>query len=158
MPRSGSRDSAEPWTEVPPELEEILRAQLSTKLSRQSAAPSEVSADQPVTAAEAAEPKTAARRGGRRKVETDGPAQPAAGTEANVEKPKPSTRSRRKPAASAESGKDASSVSESGEGTAPTESAAPKRRAPARRKAAAGSKAAAASGGGGQGGGEPAGE
>jgi uncharacterized LabA/DUF88 family protein len=33
MPRSG-RDSSEPWSEVPPELEELLRAQLSTKLTR----------------------------------------------------------------------------------------------------------------------------
>jgi uncharacterized LabA/DUF88 family protein len=152
LPRSGGRDSAEPWTEVPPELEEILRAQLSTKLSRPSAAPAAVSADQPV-AAEAAQPKPAARRGGRRKVEPEVAAQPAQVAEASVEKPKPATRSRRKPAASAESGKGASSVSESGEATTSTESAAPKRRAPARRKAAAGSKAAEASGGG-----EPAGE
>jgi hypothetical protein len=153
LPRSGGRDSAEPWTEVPPELEEILRAQLSTKLSRQSAAPAEVSADQPVAAAEAAQPKPAARRGGRRKVEPEVAAQPAEGTAASVEKPKPATRSRRKPAASAESGKAASGASESGEATASSGSAAPKRRAPARRKAAAGSKAAEASGGG-----EPAGE
>jgi uncharacterized LabA/DUF88 family protein len=153
MPRSGGRDSAEPWTEVPPELEEILRAQLSTKLSRQTAAPAEVSADQPVAAAEAAEPKTAARRGGRRKVEPEAPTKPAEGTEASAEKPKPAPRGRRKPAASAESRKSAVGASDSGEATAPTESAAPKRRAPTRRKAAAGSKAPEASGGG-----EPAGE
>ena len=152
VPRSGGRDSAEPWTEVPPELEEILRAQLSTKLSRQSAAPAEVSADQPVAAAGAAEPKPAARRGGRRKAEPEGTAKPSEGTEASVEKPRPATRSRRKPATSAESAKSASGATESGEATASTEAAAPKRRAPARRKAAAGSKAAEASGG------EPAGE
>jgi uncharacterized LabA/DUF88 family protein len=149
LPRSGGRDSAEPWTEVPPELEEILRAQLSTKLSRPSAAPAEVSADQPM-AAEAAQPKNAVRRGGRRKVEPEVTTQPAQDAGASVEKPKPATRSRRKPAASAESGRGAS---DGGEATAPTESAAPKRRAPAHRKAAAGSKAAEASGGG-----EPAGE
>lgn len=151
MPRSGGRDSAEPWTEVPPELEEILRAQLSTKLSRQSAAPAETSTEQPVALPEAAEPKPAARRGGRRKVESESPAQPAQGTDASVEKSKPAVRSRRKPAASAESGKGSASVSESGEPTAPSAPAAPKRRAPARRKAA-GSEAAETSGG------EPAGE
>jgi hypothetical protein len=148
MPRSSGRDSAEPWTEVPPELEEILRAQLSTKLSRQTAAPAEVSADQPVAAPEAAEPKTAARRGGRRKVEPEAPTNPAEGTEATAEKPKPAPRSRRTPAASAASRKSAVGAGDSGEATAPTESAAPKRRAPARRKAAAGSKAPEASGGG----------
>jgi len=142
-PRGGARDSAEPWTEVPPELEEILRAQLSTKLSRQAAAPSEAAAGEPVAGVEAAEPKTAGRRGGRRKAEAQDPAQQAEAAQAGGEKPKAATPSRRKPAASAksESGGDAAS-------------AAPKRRAPARRKAAAGPEAS----GEGQGGGEPAGE
>jgi uncharacterized LabA/DUF88 family protein len=165
VPRGPGRDSAEPWTEVPPELEEILRAQLSTKLSRQGATPSEASAGQPAAAAEAATeavaeaagPNTAGRRGGRRKVEAEAPAGPAEGTEASGEKPKPATRSRRKPAAPAEGGKNASGLSEGGDSAAPVESAAPKRRAPARRKAAAGSEPAETSGGG-QAGGEPAGE
>ncbi len=160
LPRGAGRDSAEPWTEVPPELEEILRAQLSTKLARQGAAPSEASAGQPAPAAEAsaeaAEPKTAARRGGRRKVEAEAPAGPAESTEASGEKPKPATRSRRKPATPAEGGKSATGASESGEGSAPAEAAAPKRRAPARRKAAAASAPAETDGG--QAGGEPAGE
>ena len=87
MPRSAGRDSAEPWTEVPPELEEILRAQLSTKLSRQGAAPSEASGGRPVAAAEAAvdavaAPKPAGRRGGRSKVEAQAPAGPAEGADA----------------------------------------------------------------------------
>ncbi len=141
IPRSPGRDSAEPWTEVPPELEEILRAQLSTKLSRQGAAPSEASGERPAAAAEAApdavaEPKTPGRRGGRTKVEAQAPAGPAEVADAGGEKPKPATRSRRKPAAPAEDGKATSGSSESGEGGAPVESAAPKRRAPARRKAA----------------------
>ena len=150
VPRGAGRDSAEPWTEVPPELEEILRAQLSTKLSRQGASPSEASAGQPAPAAQAAidvaaaaEPQTAGRRGGRRKVESDAPAGPAEGTEAGGEKPKPPTRSRRKPAAPAEGG----SSSESSESAAPVKSAAPKRRAPARRKAAAGPEPSETSGG-----------
>ena len=141
MPRSPGRDSAEPWTEVPPELEEILRAQLSTKLSRQGAAPSEASGGRPVAAAEAAvdaiaAPKTSARRGGRSKVEAQAPAGPAEGADAGGEKPKPATRSRRKPASPVEDEKSKSGSSESSEGGAPVESAAPKRRAPARRKAA----------------------
>jgi uncharacterized LabA/DUF88 family protein len=151
LPRSGGRDSAEPWTEVPPELEEILRAQLSTKLSRQGAVPSEVAAGE-TAPAEAAAPKTTGRRGGRRKAEVESPAVQAEGAEVSEAadgKPKPATRSRRKPAASVEGA--------SGSGAASTKAAAPKRRAPARRKAAAGSGGPEASGDG-QGGGEPAGE
>jgi hypothetical protein len=150
-PRSSGRDSAEPWSEVPPELEELLRAQLSTKLSRPMGAQAEAPApkdDAPVdiaAPAEVAAPKTGARRGVRRKAEsvpaegsaTSSEAQPEAQPEAAA---KPASRSRRKPAAT-EAAADAI-------GEAPAE-AAPKRRAPVRRKAAAAESA---------GSGEPAGE
>jgi hypothetical protein len=106
---------------------------------------------------EAAEPKAPARRGGRRKVEAEAPAQPIEATEAVavvVEKAKPASRTRRKPAASADAGGTATSAGESRETPAPAEPAAPKRRAPVRRKAAA----VSGENGEGQGGGEPAGE
>ncbi len=38
-PRSDARSSPEPWSEVPPELEELLRAQLAQKLARQEPVP-----------------------------------------------------------------------------------------------------------------------
>jgi hypothetical protein len=137
-PRSTGRDSAEPWSEVPPELEEILRAQLSTKLSRQNEAPSAPTPEVSVAAAGASEsgetPKAGARRGGRRKVEA-APVQAAeampAIAEAHVEAAealaKPAARSRRKPAAA----EVAAPAVEIGEAPA---AAAPKRRAPARKK------------------------
>ena len=37
--RNPERESAEPWSEVPPELEELLRAQLAARQSRKTAAP-----------------------------------------------------------------------------------------------------------------------
>jgi uncharacterized LabA/DUF88 family protein len=72
------RNSAEPWSEVPPELEELLRAQLSTKLSK--GAGSESTSE-------------------RQAVEATRPAAEAADGEV-VAKAKPATRSRRKPAES----------------------------------------------------------
>jgi uncharacterized LabA/DUF88 family protein len=130
--RPVGRDSAEPWSEVPPELEEILRAQLSTKISRSGEAPEAVQA---APAAEAAKP--VARRGGRRKPEAAEPvsakgAAPTAEAPA-VEKPKPATRSRRKPAA-AEAGAVPAAKAEA---TAEAATDKPKRRAPGRRKATA---------------------
>ena len=72
MPRP-ERNSSEPWSEVPPELEELLRAQLSTKLSRPSGGES--------------------ASGNRAPAE-----QPAVAAEVSGEKAKPAPRSRRKPA------------------------------------------------------------
>jgi hypothetical protein len=148
MPRQG-RDSSEPWSEVPPELEEILRAQLSTKLSR----PADTGRAE-ATAAEAgdtgeAKAKPAARS--RRKpaaeaAETMETIEVFTGVEAPVEKAKPAARSRRKPAEA--SGESAAVAAPSAEGAEP---AAPKKRAPARRKPAAAAEPTAE-------GGEPAGE
>jgi hypothetical protein len=150
--RSSGRDSAEPWSEVPPELEEILRAQLSTKLSRQAeapiAAPIEVPTDVHAEggAAEGGQtPKAGARRGGRRKVEavttagSETPAQVSSAAGAAAEAPaaiaeapaKPASRSRRKPAATEATVESAPTVDASVK-------AAPKRRAPARKKPAEG--------------------
>ncbi len=159
-PRSG-RDSSEPWSEVPPELEELLRAQLSTKISRPSGgeeAPSQVPAE--TVADEAAEAKAPARRGGRRKAvgTADAAAAPAetqgeASVEAPAEKAKPAPRTRRKAAPPSDA---AESPTAGVEASSPeAEPAAPKKRAPARRKTAAAAQAAAepiADGG------EPAGE
>jgi len=119
-PRGGGRDSSEPWSEVPPELEELLRAQLSTKLSR----PSAVGGEAPVGGSPAtAAPATAA------------PSDIKSG-EAPAAKTRSTGRGSRKPAAAA-SGADAGAVSEAGDATAP------KKRAPARRKPAAAAAAAA---------------
>jgi uncharacterized LabA/DUF88 family protein len=151
MPRMG-RDSSEPWSEVPPELEEILRAQLSTKLSR--------SADADTgRGAEAVEAKAKPAPRSRRK--------PAAAKEAVAEgmfietftlddvpaapvevKAKPAPRSRRKPAEASAEPAVAAEAAPSAEGAEP---AAPKKRAPARRKPAAAAQAPVE-------GGEPTGE
>ena len=158
----GGRDSAEPWSEVPPELEEILRAQLSTKLSRPSggegATGQPAAPTGPVVSGEATEAKAPSRRGGRRKpADADQAvvaAQPAVASEAPVEKPKPAGRGRRKPAESsgevAASGEAAASGEVAASGTE-AKSAAPKKRAPARRKTAASGEAPAE-------GGEPSGD
>jgi uncharacterized LabA/DUF88 family protein len=156
MPRSG-RDSSEPWSEVPPELEEILRAQLSTKLTRPAA---EAAQTHPVQAAEVsnepAEVKAPARRGGRRKPAETGEAAAAAVEAAapvqapvvapveapSAEKAKPAPRTRRKAAEA--SGESAATVS--APVAAEAEPAAPKKRAPARRKTATAAQAAAEGG------------
>jgi uncharacterized LabA/DUF88 family protein len=135
-PRGGGRDSAEPWSEVPPELEELLRAQLSTKLSRPGTgemAPSQDTTPPETGAGEAkAKPASRSRRkpateSGAAGGEAEAPAEKAPAGEA-----KPASRSRRKPAAEAAESGDSSGAAE---GSAP---AAPKKRAPARRKTAAG--------------------
>jgi uncharacterized LabA/DUF88 family protein len=114
-PRSGGgRDSAEPWSEVPPELEEILRQQLSSKLSRAASGGAEAPAE-----STEAESKAPARRGTRRKAEAS-----ADGASTDEAPAKPAARSRRK----------AASSDEAAEGAEP---AAPRRRAPARKKATA---------------------
>jgi uncharacterized LabA/DUF88 family protein len=135
-PRGGGRDSAEPWSEVPPELEELLRAQLSTKLSKPSGgemAPSQEAASASA-AAGAAEAKARPASRGRRKPAAE--SGEASGEVAAPAEAKPAGRSRRKPAAeSGESG----GASGAAEGSEP---AAPKKRAPARRKTAAAAAAA----------------
>jgi uncharacterized LabA/DUF88 family protein len=157
--RGGGRDSAEPWSEVPPELEELLRAQLATRLSK----PAVVGAgpNQEAHGAQAAEadevaavaaPKAPTRRGGRRKPaeasETEGGAAPVGETngETQTEKPRPAARGRRKPV----EGTVADASGETGE--VPAAAAAPKKRAPARRKpvAAAGAPADTIGEGGGE--------
>ncbi len=119
LPRGGGRDSSEPWSEVPPELEELLRAQLSTKLSRPTAVRSEAPAD---TSPASAEPHEAVGLGER--------------GEAPVTKTRSAGRGSRKPVA-AESG------AESGAVSAGSDTPAPKKRAPARRKPAAAAAAPA---------------
>jgi hypothetical protein len=144
MPRSTGRDSSEPWSEVPPELEELLRAQLSTKLSRPAeSAPSGSAA--PAASAEQTETKAPARRGGRRKpVEAGEVAAVEAVAEATpIEAPvkaKPSPRSRRKPAEPSGEAAGTAEVTPAVEVEAAP--AAPKKRAPARRKTAAAAEAA----------------
>ena len=140
LPRGG-RDSAEPWSEVPPELEELLRAQLSTKLSKPAGgetAPSGAAA--PAASGEGAEAKAPARRGGRRKPaeagEVAGAVAATGESEAPVEKAKPASRARRKPA---EPSGEASGAAPAAE----PETAAPKKRGPVRRKTAAAAQAAA---------------
>ena len=178
MPRSGGRDSAEPWSEVPPELEELLRAQLSTKLSRQGgetvptqevastsaeAGAGEAKApageaptgEAPVGNAPAGKAKPASRSRRKPVAAVDESSEAQAPNEAPVEKApagkaKPASRSRRKPAAEpAESGAAESGAAESGE------PAAPKKRAPARRKTAVAAEAAGEAIAGGS---EPTGE
>jgi uncharacterized LabA/DUF88 family protein len=101
----GGRESTEPWSEVPPEIEELLRAQLSAKMTR----PSEPEAAAPAPesegeagAAEAAElpPARPTRRGGRKKA-AEGAAAEAQEAPADAAAPAPRPRSRRKPAAEA---------------------------------------------------------
>jgi len=120
LPRGGGRDSSEPWSEVPPELEELLRAQLSTKLSR----PAPARSDAP----SAASPDIAAPV-----VDTHGDVTggaPAAKTR--------STRGRAKPIAAVEAPAGEVPAGEAPAGEAPVseagDAAAPKKRAPARRK------------------------
>jgi uncharacterized LabA/DUF88 family protein len=137
-PRPMGRDSSEPWSEVPPELEELLRAQLSTKLSRPSRSES-APADEATAAQMGEAPVEKAKPAGRSRrkpAEASGEAAaPSEISEAPVEKAKPASRSRRKPAeASVEASAEASGVD-----AAP---AAPKKRAPARKRTAAAAEAA----------------
>ena len=132
MPRPSGRDSAEPWSEVPPELEEILRAQLSTKLSRPGTGEAAPSQEAPSAEAGSGVAKAKPASRSRRKPAESGEASGEA--EASAEKAKPASRSRRKPA---ESGEASGVAAEGGE------PAAPKKRAPARRKTAVAAEAAA---------------
>ena len=97
-PRTGG--GSEPWSEVPPELEELLRAQLSTRrpaATTESATP----AAAPEATAEAEAPK---RRTTRRKTATTENATPAAAPEATAEAEAPKRRTTRRttPAAAPE--------------------------------------------------------
>jgi uncharacterized LabA/DUF88 family protein len=160
MPRPG-RDSSEPWSEVPPELEEILRAQLSTKLSRPAADTGRTAEAAPAETGDAGEAPAAkakpAPRSRRKPVATEEAAAEGmfietftmdSPSEASAEKAKPAPRARRKPAeASGEAVAEGKGDTAAPEGAEP----APKKRAPARRKPAAAAEAPAE-------GGEPAGE
>jgi ribonuclease E len=139
------RDSAEPWSEVPPELEELLRAQLSTKLSLRGEAPvqeTQSPVETPVKsgAAEGAETAKIGARRGRRKVESVGAdgveaaavvAETPAGAVVTAAKPAPRTRRKAAPVEAAVHVAEAVAEAPS----APA-AVAPKRRAPARKKAA----------------------
>ena len=142
------RNSAEPWSEVPPELEELLRAQLSTKLSKASS--TESASERPVPEAAdgaVAEKAKPAARSRRKPAESEATVEAADG--AVAEKAKPAARSRRKPAES-------EATVEAADGEAP---AAPKKRAPARKKTTAAAEAAGeALFAGSEPSGEPAGE
>jgi hypothetical protein len=148
------RNSSEPWSEVPPELEELLRAQLSTKLAKPSGGESAPrGADSSASGEATAEKAKPAARSRRKPAEASGDAsaESSASSEAPAEKAKPAARSRRKPAvASGDVNAEASSE-------AP---AAPKKRAPARKKTTAAAEAAgeALFGGGEPSGGESTGE
>jgi hypothetical protein len=145
------RNSSEPWSEVPPELEEILRAQLSTKLAKPAGGESAPRSDAPVKGAAAEAPAKPATRSRRKPAaEASDAATGAASGDTAAEAPaKPATRSRRKAAA------------ETGDAGPETEAvAAPKKRAPARKKTTAAAEAAgeALFGGGETGSSEQAGE
>jgi uncharacterized LabA/DUF88 family protein len=135
-PRPSGRDSSEPWSEVPPELEELLRAQLSNKLSRPAAEAAPARTTTAGAAEAPAEKAKPASRSRRKPAEASGEAVAATTTEpaeAPAEKAKPASRSRRKPA---EASGEAVAV------TAGAEPAAPKKRAPARKRTAAAAEAA----------------
>jgi uncharacterized LabA/DUF88 family protein len=136
-PRPMGRDSAEPWSEVPPELEELLRAQLSNKLSRPTggeAAPAREAKTVEVAEAPAEKAKPASRSR-RKPAEAAEAAVPSEVAEAPAEKAKPASRSRRKPV-------EASVDASGGAVGADVEPAAPKKRAPARKRTAAAAEAA----------------
>jgi uncharacterized LabA/DUF88 family protein len=150
------RNSAEPWSEVPPELEELLRAQLSTKLAKPSGGESAPRGADSSASGEAPAEKAKPAARSRRKpaaASVDVATDSSASSEAPAEKAKPAARSRRKPA---EASGDATAATSS-EGEAP---AAPKKRAPARKKTTAAAEAAgeALFGGGEPSGGESTGE
>jgi uncharacterized LabA/DUF88 family protein len=147
------RNSSEPWSEVPPELEELLRAQLSTKLARPSGSEPAPSAAESTASSEApAEKAKPATRSRRKPAEASGDVAPETSSEAPAEKAKPAPRTRRKPA---EASGDAAPAAADGEAPA-----APKKRAPARKKTTAAAEAAgeALFGGGEPSGGESTGE
>jgi uncharacterized LabA/DUF88 family protein len=138
-PREGARSSgsAEPWSEVPPELEQMLRQQISTKSPTQ---PAEVA--RPVDEAEAIAPPspdsdittaatTPKRRTTRKTTATAGDGETAV-SEAAAPTPKRRTTTRKSTAAAATTADDAA------------EAVAPKKRTTTRKKATATADAAAA--------------
>jgi uncharacterized LabA/DUF88 family protein len=157
LARGGGRDSSEPWSEVPPELEELLRAQLSTKLSRPAAPRGEAQNDAATAPSEAASGETssakprAASRGRRKPVAAESGEATAAEYVADVvvvsevgDVPAPKKRApaRRKPAAATDAPK-AVAAADAGPVTEAGDVPAPKKRAPARRKPAAAPEAPA---------------
>ncbi len=124
------RDSAEPWSEVPPEVEELLRAQLAAR----STGPTDETARAARAANDGAEvAETAPKRRAPARTRKTAPAESDASSgeaATDVEAPAKATRSRRKPAASSDVA--SSDVASSDVAAEP----APKRRAPARKKAA----------------------
>ncbi len=126
--RPSAARSTEPWSEVPPELEAMLRAQLASKTDGRPSEPRPVSRVQAPTAApaEAAAPKRRAPA----RTKAAAPAAEVAPTAAPTEAATPK---RRAPART----KAAAPAAEVAPTAAPTEAATPKRRAPARTKAAA---------------------
>ncbi len=92
------RSSDEPWSEVPPELEELLRTQLASKLARQAPAGEAAPAEAPVEVK--APSRTRRTRTPAAATPTEAPAGEAAPAEAPVEVKAPSrTRRTRTPAA-----------------------------------------------------------
>jgi len=159
------RDSNEPWSEVPPEIEELLRAQLSAKPTRPAAtetgstggdsseaAPAASETRRPSRSRRTAPAATAAAEGS----EPAPSAEAAPNAEAGSEAPAPKKRApaRRKPAATAaaEGSEPAPSAEAAPNAEAGSEAPAPKKRAPARRKPAA--TAATTNSGSGEGAGE----
>jgi uncharacterized LabA/DUF88 family protein len=131
--RGGGRGSAEPWSEVPPELEELLRAQLSSRLTRQAEEPAEAPSDgeggeATEAMAEATLVEAAPKRRAPARKKAGEPAEAPSDGEGGEAAPEAKPTRGRKKAATAE----ASTAAEGAQAEA-----APKRRAPARKKAAA---------------------
>ena len=130
-------ESTEPWSEVPPELEELLKAQLAQKLGR----PADVrpaateSASVAPTVAEAAASAAAPGRGRRRPAAVEA----AVGAAAEVASPKAEpgpAPARRRAGARAAASTDPTPVAVPSAEAAPVAAPAPKRRAAARPTAA----------------------
>ena len=128
--------SAEPWSEVPPELEAMLRAQVGQKPgpAPEAPRPAEIESPEDVSAIGTADETSAPKRRTTRKAAASTVTEtPAEGT------PAPKRRSTRKPAASTAS--DTASTDAGGGETAAGETPAPKRRATRKTTASAGETA-----------------
>jgi uncharacterized LabA/DUF88 family protein len=143
----GQSGSSEPWSEVPPELEELLKAQLAQKLSRQAEARPAGSVASPVEPVVADAP-AAPGRGRRRAVSAGATAAPAAAApsiaertpvagEASASTPPPSTPRRRRGSSTAAAATAQVQAAPSPVEPAPEAAPAPKRRAVRSRAAAA---------------------
>jgi uncharacterized LabA/DUF88 family protein len=140
--------SSEPWSEVPPELEAMLRAQVGQKPSPATGTsrPTEPEFPEVVTAADATEAEAPAPKRTPRRTTTAKAADAGTGKAAA---PKRRTTSRKTTAsAAADTGStDAVAGAEGAEGAAATEAPAPKRRATRKPSATAGDAAAPANAG-----------